>query len=787
MRWRPKQTETGKVDFRWYVSPDLTWRKAAFLAFAITGLVNALYLSPLGRAVETQIARPISFEVRHWLGADPGIDPRIKIYGMDDSTVKYLEDTDLPFEDWTKVFESFAQAKPAAVFIDKVFGTPKGTDLERNAARIAALPYPIVAGSYVASAPVAFRESWDLTLSGYNLQDRLNAGRVGKEALKSISWLPIEKGFPYGPHPSVRGAFRYVGHIVYEGKHSVRALYRLSESEAIPSATLFTGRPPYFDRGQLFIGGIPVPLDAKGELVINVSHPSTYAKQTYALASVIKRVKKGEAVTTLPKDAVVVILPGMYTGDTDMAQTPFGIMPGGYLMTAMISSVLSGKWITVMRGGWLLILLGGILGLFLGLRLDMLRFWCAVVGSCALFTGLGLGMFAYASIEVPWFFGSLSVFSASLATFAEKSRSAERKVKRLREYLEGTVSPSQLNAILQRPSKLALEPAGRVVTIMFIDVVGFSLVAEKQSAEEAFLHLKSLLADLTETIHEFSGVVDKTLGDGILCFFGYNYDGTPPDADHARNALLCAIKIQRRSLERDLAAAEKNEPLYPIRIGINTSHVFIGDLGNTRRLDLTLIGHGVNFAKRLESSCDSHCVMIGADTFAKLREGGSEYLPLRKRLIQIKHHSELIEAYECDPVAHQPELRTRATAAYREFASLDRKEPRLQVEASAVTVSAHCGSGKLVDYSRSGLSVDFDTYLGLGVGLNLHLDSADGMLRENLAAHNLLPVMCEVRWGQPVPGGMFRLGLSLKNLNAEQQEILTVEIAKSLGSSAKAA
>ena len=57
---------------------------------------------------------------------------------------------------------------------------------------------------------------------------------------------------------------------------------------------------------------------------------------------------------------------------------------------------------------------------------------------------------------------------------------------------------------------------------MFIDIVGFSRAAEKQTPREAFSSLKRLMDRLRHAVHEHGGVVDRTLGDGMLCVFGYD-------------------------------------------------------------------------------------------------------------------------------------------------------------------------------------------------------------------------------------------------------------------------
>ncbi|MCX6127109.1 MAG: hypothetical protein NTV34_20490, partial [Proteobacteria bacterium] len=55
----------------------------------------------------------------------------------------------------------------------------------------------------------------------------------------------------------------------------------------------------------------------------------------------------------------MVILPAMYTGNTDFRETPFGPMAGGYHLVAVLQSALSGKWLQKLEDpGFVTFLLG---------------------------------------------------------------------------------------------------------------------------------------------------------------------------------------------------------------------------------------------------------------------------------------------------------------------------------------------------------------------------------------------------------------------------------------------
>jgi class 3 adenylate cyclase len=315
---------------------------------------------------------------------------------------------------------------------------------------------------------------------------------------------------------------------------------------------------------------------------------------------------------------------------------------------------------------------------------------------------------------------------------------------------------------------------------MFVDIVGFSAAAERQTPRQAFTRLKETLTLLSGIVHKYGGVINKTLGDGMLCCFGYRHDGSDSTSDHADQALQCALEMQRETLKRCLAAAE-NEPVYPLRVGINSAAVYLGDLGDANKNDLTLIGHGVNLAKRLESACDTFDVLIGATTRDMLLRPETTGVQLRKRLIQIQHHDALIEAYETDPFEVTPELREKAIARYRAFAGIDRKETRWPVPPN-ITLKAFdaTGVGQVLNFSENGLGVTHSVYLSRGVMVSLFLESSPPGLRDRLVQMGLLPVVCEVRWGRPMENGFYKLGFAMKSLIPEQRQALLQELRQAI-------
>jgi class 3 adenylate cyclase len=420
-----------------------------------------------------------------------------------------------------------------------------------------------------------------------------------------------------------------------------------------------------------------------------------------------------------------------------------------------------------------LLIVACILGALLGFNLSTKYFVLALPLAAVALVGGGLYGFAYHNLVIPWFYPSMGLLLSGLGVFSERALMREKTNQTLRAALQGVVSDDRLAEIIDHPERLVLEPSARVVTIMFIDIVGFSVLSETQAPKDAFKHLKQILNILTETVHEFGGVVDKTLGDGILAFFGYNYDGKEAHKNHADMAIRCAFNIQKRAIARDLDASEHLRPLYPLRIGINTAEVYIGDLGDSRSIDFTLIGHGVNFAQRLESACDPYSILIGATTRDMAAIFGELRLVPNKRYIQIKHHETLLEAWECDPFINNPAVRRTAEQAFRDYAGIKRADARWPMPQEIdVRINTQLGTGRLVNFSVSGLAVEMPAYLAKGINISLGFDHDDPEFIDMLNEAGVKRVIAEVRWGRPLTNNTYLHGFLIKNLDANQKDAI---------------
>lgn len=766
----------AKSSTTWLTTPTIRtrWVITACLVWIVLAL--AIKYSELGNYLEDRLARPADFRVREWLGRSPDLSPRLKLFSIDDSTFSQMGSWVLSINEYSKLLKVIADRKPRAIFIDAMLSKlvdPEGA-LGEASERFAGLGVPVITGSYVTGKAIRYREPLDTgNPELYSLAVML--GREPKDPIAAWELPPIverRNWYAYGPARELQPLLRNVGHFLYDGFGKVAPLVWLDADKVVPHLTLLLANERKIQGSRLWLDGKSVPVDGQGMVAVNFIPPVHFRGQNRSVKGLLQRAELGQSTDVVQEGDVVLILPQMYTGNTDFTMTPFGEIPGGYVLAAMLNSVLTGQWLRPLVASETLIVGATLIGGFLGASLGAAGFWLAfVLGGLAL-VAAALGMFAYEAIIVPWMMPLFGYVGAALTVFAEKTRASEKKVQMLRYALDGAVAPDDLTSLLKHPERIKLEARERVVTLMFIDVVGFSLLAENMLPRIAFDNLKKMLATIGETIHKFGGIVDKTLGDGLLCYFGYRFDIDASTPDHAEQALRCAILIQQENLKRNIEAADRGEPVYPLRVGINTSSCYLGDMGSGQRIDFTVVGNGVNFAKRLEGACEMHSCLFGATTYDLVRGLGLAPEAITKRFIRIKHHSELVEAYEYDPFWERPELRRAALEGFRKCANIERIDQRWPVnDPNKIQLQCDFGQGQLVNFSHTGLSIRLQQLLAKGTRLNISLDAAGGRLKELLANEKIHYLQGEVRWGYAV-GTAYVHGILLTNLSEEQSDFL---------------
>lgn len=130
------------------------------------------------------------------------------------------------------------------------------------------------------------------------------------------------------------------------------------------------------------------------------------------------------------------------------------------------------------------------------------------------------------------------------------------------------------------------------LTILFVDIRGFTTFAERRRPDEVIRFLKSYYEYSLDIVHRHKGFVKSFMGDGVMLVFGYNQE------DHSANgAIDCALEILDRLPEFNA----EHETDLQVGIGIHSGPTAAGNIGTRDRTEFAVIGNTVNTASRIES------------------------------------------------------------------------------------------------------------------------------------------------------------------------------------------
>jgi adenylate cyclase len=211
-------------------------------------------------------------------------------------------------------------------------------------------------------------------------------------------------------------------------------------------------------------------------------------------------------------------------------------------------------------------------------------------------TAMNSGAFDF--VTKPVDFADLEVTIRKTIADIARLREIERlhaAAERARSNLSRYFSPNIVDMLAAQD-----EPLGAVrrqtVAVLFVDIVGFTRMAEAMPPEAVVTMLRQFHERMTAQIFACGGTVEKYIGDEIFAVFGV------PDArdNDAANALICADRmleaLDRWNAER---TREGGTPL-AIGIGLNYGPAVLGDVGSEHSMSFTVIGDTVNTASRLQ-------------------------------------------------------------------------------------------------------------------------------------------------------------------------------------------
>jgi class 3 adenylate cyclase len=373
-------------------------------------------------------------------------------------------------------------------------------------------------------------------------------------------------------------------------------------------------------------------------------------------------------------------------------------------------------------------------------------------------------------VELLYAFGALWEALFLSMAIGEKIRSMRETHASIADAMSEGMAPSRANQILGRAFSRNYVPREWSVSILFISIPDFARYGDK--IPMAILHrlVAREMRAIEAIIKAHGGIIDRSLGDGVLCYFGHEEIGL--SARHARQAFEAARKIQERAVLTITPIADGKRVIFPMRIGINAESVLVANLSDDRLYDFTMIGSGVNLASRLNAACGPFRILT-SESFRNAVEGvGGGTGEFTEIFVSVKHRANLVRAYEVNPHERTPSRLEEAERAYFDLMDYSRKESRQLIRrGSPVGLSCELGEFRLSDFSFDGLGLVGPVLVSQQAVLHLAFALPDHERAEELARRLLGRVQVEVRWSRS-KRGEFMHGVRYIGLNREQKDVL---------------
>lgn len=516
-------------------------------------------------------------------------DTRIAIIAIDDESV-----TDFGSWPWNRsvhaqLIHTLAEGQPAVIAFDVTFPAPSADDAEADQALVEAVAS---AGNVVLPVYGTFASS---------------AKQGGIEALEMSE-----------PFAELKEAAAAVGHIntIPDRDRVVRSsLYSFTnEGQQVESFSWVIYRM-FKERAGETVNADMLPLDGFGRFHISYTgRPGQYEAIPYSA------VLSGDVPADYFKDRIVLIGP-YATGFKDDYLTPLQVkspMYGVEIHANIVQALLEGDLKKELDWKWnaVILLMAAALAYFLFRKLKMIVSFLAVAAIIAIFAACssylyGLGIIISIGYVVPLLIASCIV----VVGFRYVQELLERR--RVTEIFGRYVAPEVVNQILKNGEEgLKLGGTRRELTVLFVDIRGFTPLSERAEPEEIVEILNEYLDLAANCIFKHDGTLDKFIGDAAMAIF----NAPLLLDDHPMRAVEAAWAMKEGSAALERKLVERFGFGVKFGLGIHSGPAVFGNIGSKSRMDYTAIGDTVNTAARLESNAKPGQIILSEAVYHVVKD-----------------------------------------------------------------------------------------------------------------------------------------------------------------------
>jgi len=209
----------------------------------------------------------------------------------------------------------------------------------------------------------------------------------------------------------------------------------------------------------------------------------------------------------------------------------------------------------------------------------------------------------------------LSIIIAYIFNLSLKAYKEQQQKSFVTRQFGRYISPDLVKEIVNKGLDIQLGGVAKQVTVLFLDIRGFTSLSEKLSPAEVVDILNTKFTMITNTVLAHHGSIDKFIGDAAMILYN-----APLDVEeHEKQAVLTAYHIQNNMRPIQQEIREKYGVDVAIGIGIHSGPVVIGNIGSFLRMDYTAIGDTVNTASRIESGTKGGQILVSEVVYEKTK------------------------------------------------------------------------------------------------------------------------------------------------------------------------
>ncbi|HKW69663.1 MAG TPA: adenylate/guanylate cyclase domain-containing protein [Candidatus Dormibacteraeota bacterium] len=632
----------GRYIRYWY-----TYRTAVAVltALALTGAMYWLYVQQLTCDSHAEgCLVNVSVHPEDRLFSETSPDPNIVVVGIDDASISALRAFPVPRSTYASALRHLQDSGAAVVAFDVSMPDPreeKGDAALAAALRTSTIPVVLAYGGEDTITRNGFREQTSSTTNPLGVdQIPLKQFWCGDPNTESN----VSCANPYrnvilastDVAGDADGVIRRMPMFVQPACYSTAAcpIERLNPLgfaafRAFALGTDFATGPSLQESGGQATFGTtwptPLSVDSTGSALVNYAvAPGGFKKHDQYLS--FSDVANGSFSADKVKGKIVLVGAYYLTGVHDEFSTPAAggtPMPGVEIHANVIQMMLPAppKFLTPESPVVLLVIMLVLsVATAVGVaRVTVLWGFAGTVGALVLFT---VGMAALSvfngwvpDLFHPWLAIALTYTGVTAYRFLYEDREKRKVTALFGTYLKPEIV-AELAKTRGGVDDILRGGERRDITLMFVDIRGFTSMAESMAATDVTEVVQMYLDHLSGIIFTWDGTVDKYVGDEVMAF----WNAPRLQSHHALLAIRCAYDCVNRGPELQQKLLARGLP--PIRwgIGINSGPAVVGNMGSRSRLQYTALGDTVNTAARFCSHAPAFEVLIGQETYELCRD-----------------------------------------------------------------------------------------------------------------------------------------------------------------------